>query len=453
MTSFSQPRWGGRSGVRAPLRPPLRGCDASRRAGRRDRWPSPDRERMLGRTWRPRGSLQRPPRRGGRTSRDEAPAGPGPRPARPVELASDGFQPDIFVPVGRRSRGAVAPDGVPRRSLPWVRLGSGRRYFETEEGEPFLIIGQNDALTWPELEGLLDRRDLPSVDRHLAWLKAHGVTTLRLMLEYVGDGLYLERPCGSYDPVTVRAVDDLVALCEGHGLRLLLTPFDTFFTWVMWEDHPYNAERGGPCRRSDRPAGAPRRPGRGEGADRLRRGALGRLGRGLRLGPLERAGAPPRRPRGGRLGPAGRDALGDHLRPLGARPGDRAPALRQDAPPDGQPLRPRARGRAGRPGLPPPGPRLRHDAHLRAGRHRRAGQHAGRGRRHGALGPPRAVGDPRREAVHRQRDRPDPHLQGPRASPSPRPSTSPISATWPGPTSPAGAPAAGCAGPTACRTR
>ena len=138
------------------------------------------------------------------------------------------------------------------KSLPWVRLGSGRRYFETEEGEPFLIIGQNDALTWPELEGLLDRRDLRGVDRHLAWLKAHGVTTLRLMLEYVGDGLYLERPCGSYDPVTVRAVDDLVALCEGHGLRLLLTPFDTFFTWVMWEDHPYNAGRGGPCRdRSD----------------------------------------------------------------------------------------------------------------------------------------------------------------------------------------------------------
>src|SRR5215218_3183929 len=125
------------------------------------------------------------------------------------------------------------------RDLPWVRLGPGRRYFETEAGEPFLIIGQNDALTWPELEGLLDRRDLPSVDRHLAWLKAHGVTTLRLMLEYVGDGLYLERPCGR---------DDLVALCEAHGLRLLLTPFDTFFTWIMWEDHPYNAERGGPCR-------------------------------------------------------------------------------------------------------------------------------------------------------------------------------------------------------------
>ena len=133
--------------------------------------------------------------------------------------------------------------------LPWVRLGPGKRYFETDDGEPFLIIGQNDALTWPELEGLIGRRDVPGVDRHLAWLADHGVTTLRVMLEYVGDGLYLERSPGDFDSVTVQAVDDLIALCERNGLRLLLTPFDTFFTWVMWADHPYNQARGGPCRR------------------------------------------------------------------------------------------------------------------------------------------------------------------------------------------------------------
>lgn len=133
-------------------------------------------------------------------------------------------------------------------SLPWVRLGPGRRYFETEDGEPFLIIGQNDALTWPELEGLIGRRDVASVERHLDWLVEHGVTTLRVMLEYVGDGLYLERLCGEFDPVTVRAIDDLIRICERRGLRLLLTPFDTFFTWVKWGDHPYNADHGGPCR-------------------------------------------------------------------------------------------------------------------------------------------------------------------------------------------------------------
>jgi hypothetical protein len=144
---------------------------------------------------------------------------------------------------------ALVDAGRPVGPLPWVRLAPGRRYFETEDGRPFLIIGQNDALTWPELDGLLGRRDVSAVDRHLAWLKAHGVTTLRVMLEYVGDGLYLEHRPGEFDAVTVQAIDDLVVLCERHGLRLLLTPFDTFFTWVFWDEHPYNADRGGPCRR------------------------------------------------------------------------------------------------------------------------------------------------------------------------------------------------------------
>ncbi len=150
-------------------------------------------------------------------------------------------------PGAARSR-SVLDAGV-AHPLSWVRVAPGRRYFETEDGRPFLIIGQNDALTWPELEGLLGRRDIPAVERHLRWLEAHGVTTLRVMLEYVGDGLYLERRPGEFDPITVQAVDDLVRLCERQGLRLLLTAFDTFFTWVMWDEHPYNECRGGPCRR------------------------------------------------------------------------------------------------------------------------------------------------------------------------------------------------------------
>lgn len=28
---------------------------------------------------------------------------------------------------------------------------------------------------------------------------------------------------------------------------MLLTPFDTFFTWVRWRHHPYNRRNGGPC--------------------------------------------------------------------------------------------------------------------------------------------------------------------------------------------------------------
>ena len=45
----------------------------------------------------------------------------------------------------------------------------------------------------------------------------------------------------------VQLWDDLFALCERTGLRILLTPFDTFFTWNRWKRHPYNVANGGPC--------------------------------------------------------------------------------------------------------------------------------------------------------------------------------------------------------------
>ena len=130
----------------------------------------------------------------------------------------------------------------------WITCAPELPYFLTEDGEPWTPIGQNDAITWPELAGLFRRRDLPGVERHLLWLKANGVTCLRLMLEYCqGEHRYLERPAGRFAPNMVRLWDDLFALLEKVGLHVLLTPFDTFFTWIRWRHHPYNRSNGGPC--------------------------------------------------------------------------------------------------------------------------------------------------------------------------------------------------------------
>jgi mannan endo-1,4-beta-mannosidase len=133
--------------------------------------------------------------------------------------------------------------------LPWIEVAPGAPYFRTERGESWTPVGQNDAVTWPELAGLFRRRDLPGVERHLAWLAASGVTCLRLMLEY-SQGLhrFLEGPPGTFRPAMVRLWDDLFALCERHGLRILLTPFDTFWMWRRWGRHPYNRANGGVCR-------------------------------------------------------------------------------------------------------------------------------------------------------------------------------------------------------------
>jgi hypothetical protein len=68
------------------------------------------------------------------------------------------------------------------------------------------------------------------------------------MLEYSqGEYRYLERPVGHFQPNMVRLWDDLFALCEQYGLRILLTPFDTFWMWQRWARHPYNRANKGPC--------------------------------------------------------------------------------------------------------------------------------------------------------------------------------------------------------------
>lgn len=132
-------------------------------------------------------------------------------------------------------------------ALPWVTVAPAAPYFLTEDGQPWTPIGQNDAITWPDLAGLFQRRNLAAVEGHLAWLAAHGVTCLRLMLEYCQtEHRYLERPVGRFQPHMVRLWDDLFALCAKYGLRVLLTPFDTYWMGRRWRHHPYHPAQGGP---------------------------------------------------------------------------------------------------------------------------------------------------------------------------------------------------------------
>ena len=142
--------------------------------------------------------------------------------------------------------GSAEPRAVPGADLPWIQVAPDAPYFVTETGEPWTPIGQNDAITWPEFHGLYRGRDLPAVEAHLRRLRDHGVTCLRLMLEYAEvRHRHFEKPMGRFVPAMVRLWDDLFALCGRYGLRILLTPFDTFWTWRRWKWHPYNVRNGG----------------------------------------------------------------------------------------------------------------------------------------------------------------------------------------------------------------
>jgi mannan endo-1,4-beta-mannosidase len=134
-----------------------------------------------------------------------------------------------------------------RGPLPWIRVAPDAPYFITETGEPWTPVGHNDAISWVTLDGLFRRRDLPGVEAYLRGLVASGVTVLRLMLEYAQvRHRYIERPVGRFVPAMVRLWDDLFAMCERVGLRILLTPVDTFWMWLHWRHHPYSRAQGGP---------------------------------------------------------------------------------------------------------------------------------------------------------------------------------------------------------------
>ena len=156
--------------------------------------------------------------------------------------------PDIVLPEQAAAK--------PRRSLEWIEVAEGAPCFVTESGTPFAPIGQNDAITWPDFAPLFRRRDINHVRGHLAWLAGHGVTVLRLMLEYAQVRnkrfRFIERPLGRFVPNMVQLWDDLFALCEEYGIRILLTPYDTFWTWLHWRWHPYNRLNGGPLDRPSR---------------------------------------------------------------------------------------------------------------------------------------------------------------------------------------------------------
>lgn len=133
-------------------------------------------------------------------------------------------------------------------AIPWIQLAKNAPYFITDAGESWTPIGQNDAITWPDLAGAFRRKNLQAVEGHLHWLVQHGVTCIRVMLEYCqGENRYLEKPVGYFQPNMVQLWDDIFYLCEKIGLRILLTPFDTFWMWRRWEYHPYHIRNKGTC--------------------------------------------------------------------------------------------------------------------------------------------------------------------------------------------------------------
>jgi hypothetical protein len=145
--------------------------------------------------------------------------------------------------------------------LPYIRRSPNSPYFIDESGNPWLPIGHNEAVEWPSLRGLFadgngedsgphesDGETLRHAQNYIRLMAEHGITCIRIMLEDCQfDNHYFENPVGRFNPKIIRFFDRLFEYCRHYGIRILLTPFDTYWMWLRFEHHPYFVGNGGPC--------------------------------------------------------------------------------------------------------------------------------------------------------------------------------------------------------------
>lgn len=132
----------------------------------------------------------------------------------------------------------------------YAKVLVGGRYFAHADGKPFIPIGYNHNPDWPEFEQANPERDDYDPDRtarYIAHLKESGVNIIRLMIETPPSG-NLEDPIGTFSPEHVRWIDNIVADARKNGIKLIVTPWDTFWMNLRFDVSTYNPELGGSLR-------------------------------------------------------------------------------------------------------------------------------------------------------------------------------------------------------------
>lgn len=131
----------------------------------------------------------------------------------------------------------------------YVRVAPGGRYFVHADGSFYTPIGYNHNPEWTDFT--LSAPASPSYDPEVTdgfFKRLHdsGVNLIRMMTENPLGGAMLEKPVGTFLPEQVAWIDNLVKCARKHDVKLMITPWDTFWMGRLWNDNPYNAANGGP---------------------------------------------------------------------------------------------------------------------------------------------------------------------------------------------------------------
>jgi len=162
--------------------------------------------------------------------------------------------------VGRPCTGATVEDPAPLFKVnsakeDYLRVAPGGRYFVHSDGRFYIPLGYNHNPDWDRLwQCAPGRRGYkPQItERYFSHLRDCGVNLLRMMIECPAGSHYLENPIGTFRPGHVAWIDNIMTHARKYGVRLMFTPWDTYWMNHRWDSNPYNIKLGGPVdRKSD----------------------------------------------------------------------------------------------------------------------------------------------------------------------------------------------------------
>jgi Carbohydrate family 9 binding domain-like len=152
----------------------------------------------------------------------------------------------------------------------FLTVDPGGRYLAWENGEHFVVIGDNQGMPWPHIrtfyngnmwdqdlgqyrnfyqqEGIADGRN------YLEYLSNHGVNTLRIMAESydITHPVYLFTDVSggpsniTFKNETLVFLETFLDECADYNINVIVVPFDTFFYKESWSKVSFSTSKGGP---------------------------------------------------------------------------------------------------------------------------------------------------------------------------------------------------------------
>ena len=152
----------------------------------------------------------------------------------------------------------------------FLTVDPGGKYLAWENGEPFVVIGDNQGMPWPHIrtfyngnmwdeewgvyrnfyqeEGISEGRE------YLQKLSNHGVNTVRIMAESydITHPVYLFTDVSGgphniiFNNDTLDFLETFLDECANYNINVIVVPFDTFFYKTCWSKVPFSTDKGGP---------------------------------------------------------------------------------------------------------------------------------------------------------------------------------------------------------------